>query len=121
MRLRPAADSLRRPARPADRRPGKVLPKDCNTAMALSMRLRSSRSCWMMLSRFAIVRDYTHHPRRGILFVCYAGMSYGRAMKRVIFACVHNAGRSQMAAAFFNGLVAPTKAKALSAGTSPAR
>lgn len=40
-------------------------------------------------------------------------------MKTVIFACVHNAGRSQMAAAFFNALVDPEKARALSAGTSP--
>ena len=31
-----------------------------------------------------------------------------------------NAGRSQMAAAFFNHLIAPSKAKALSAGTQPA-
>jgi arsenate reductase len=40
-------------------------------------------------------------------------------MKTVIFACVHNAGRSQIAAAFFNRLVDPTKAQALSAGTQP--
>lgn len=40
-------------------------------------------------------------------------------MKTVIFACVHNAGRSQMAAAFFNALVDPQKARALSAGTQP--
>lgn len=40
-------------------------------------------------------------------------------MKTVIFACVHNAGRSQMAAAFFNAHVDPTKARALSAGTEP--
>lgn len=37
----------------------------------------------------------------------------------VIFACVHNAGRSQMAAAFFNALADPTKARAVSAGTQP--
>jgi len=37
----------------------------------------------------------------------------------VIFACVHNAGRSQMAAAFFNAMVDPTKARAASAGTQP--
>jgi arsenate reductase len=37
----------------------------------------------------------------------------------VIFACVHNAGRSQMAAAFFNLLADPAKARALSAGTNP--
>ena len=40
-------------------------------------------------------------------------------MLRVIFACVHNAGRSQMAAAFFNRLAAPHKAHAISAGTEP--
>jgi arsenate reductase len=37
----------------------------------------------------------------------------------VIFACVHNAGRSQMAATFFNALADPAKARALSAGTEP--
>lgn len=36
-----------------------------------------------------------------------------------IFACVHNAGRSQMAAAFFNQLADPAKARAVSAGTEP--
>ncbi len=41
-------------------------------------------------------------------------------MKTVIFACVHNAGRSQMAAAFFNALADPQRAHALSAGTQPA-
>lgn len=40
-------------------------------------------------------------------------------MKTVIFACVHNAGRSQIAAAFFNMLADPAKARALSAGTTP--
>ena len=40
-------------------------------------------------------------------------------MDRVIFACVHNAGRSQMAAAFFNALADPTRADATSAGTQP--
>jgi arsenate reductase (thioredoxin) len=38
---------------------------------------------------------------------------------RVIFACVHNAGRSQMAAAFFNELADPGQAWAQSAGTEP--
>jgi arsenate reductase len=41
-------------------------------------------------------------------------------MKKVIFACLHNAGRSQMAAAFFNRFVNPTRAHAVSAGTVPA-
>lgn len=40
-------------------------------------------------------------------------------MKTVVFACVHNAGRSQMAAALFNKLADPRKARALSAGTHP--
>jgi arsenate reductase len=40
-------------------------------------------------------------------------------MTTVLFACVHNAGRSQMAAAFFNALADPTRARAISAGTSP--
>jgi arsenate reductase (thioredoxin) len=37
----------------------------------------------------------------------------------VLFACVHNAGRSQMAAAWFNELADPAKARAVSAGTEP--
>ena len=40
-------------------------------------------------------------------------------MQTIIFACVHNAGRSQMAAAFFNQLADPRKARAISAGTEP--
>jgi arsenate reductase len=40
-------------------------------------------------------------------------------MKTVLFACVHNAGRSQMAAAWFNRLADATKARAISAGTDP--
>jgi len=40
-------------------------------------------------------------------------------MNTVIFACVHNAGRSQMAAAFFNQLADPARARAISAGTQP--
>jgi arsenate reductase (thioredoxin) len=40
-------------------------------------------------------------------------------MTTVLFACVHNAGRSQMAAALFNALADPAKARAISAGTNP--
>ena len=40
-------------------------------------------------------------------------------MNTVLFACVHNAGRSQMAAAWFNVLADPSKARAISAGTDP--
>jgi arsenate reductase len=45
--------------------------------------------------------------------------SKGSKMHKVIFACVHNAGRSQMAAAFFNQLADPMKAEAVPAGTEP--
>ena len=38
---------------------------------------------------------------------------------KVVFACVANAGRSQMAAALFNTLADPTRARAISAGTRP--
>lgn len=41
-------------------------------------------------------------------------------MKTVVFACVHNAGRSQMAAAWFNEFADPSKVWAVSAGTKPA-
>jgi arsenate reductase (thioredoxin) len=41
------------------------------------------------------------------------------AGQTVLFACIHNAGRSQVAAAFFNALADPAKARAISAGTRP--
>lgn len=41
-------------------------------------------------------------------------------MITVLFACVHNAGRSQIAAALFNRYANPSKARAISAGTQPA-
>jgi arsenate reductase len=40
-------------------------------------------------------------------------------MKTYVFACVHNAGRSQMAAAWLARLADPAKARAVSAGTQP--
>ncbi len=40
--------------------------------------------------------------------------------KTVIFACVHSAGRSQMAAGFFNALADPAKVRGVAAGTEPA-
>jgi len=40
-------------------------------------------------------------------------------MNTVLFACVHNAGRSQMAAALFDALADESKARAVSAGTEP--
>jgi arsenate reductase len=40
-------------------------------------------------------------------------------LKTYVFACVHNAGRSQMAAAWLRQLANPEKARAVSAGTQP--
>jgi arsenate reductase len=40
-------------------------------------------------------------------------------VKTVVFACIHNAGRSQMAAAWFEALADASKARAVSAGTVP--
>jgi len=40
-------------------------------------------------------------------------------MKTVLFACIHNAGRSQMAAALFNLYADAALAHAISAGTQP--
>jgi arsenate reductase len=40
---------------------------------------------------------------------------------RVIFACRHNAGRSQMAATFFNQMVDPGRARGIAAGTGVVR
>lgn len=40
-------------------------------------------------------------------------------LRTYIFACIHNAGRSQMSAAFFNQLADGSKARAISAGTNP--
>jgi arsenate reductase len=40
-------------------------------------------------------------------------------VKTVLFACIHNAGRSQMSAALFNLEADPAKARAISAGTEP--
>ncbi len=41
-------------------------------------------------------------------------------MKKIIFACVHSAGRSQMAAAFFNKHLSSSSITAQAAGTDPA-
>jgi arsenate reductase len=40
-------------------------------------------------------------------------------MDRVIFACVHNAGRSQMAAAFLSAMADSARVETVSAGTQP--
>lgn len=42
-----------------------------------------------------------------------------KTVKTILFACIHNAGRSQMAAAWLNLLADPERARAISAGTEP--
>jgi arsenate reductase len=39
--------------------------------------------------------------------------------KTILFACIHNAGRSQMATAFLNAMADPLEARGVSAGTEP--
>ena len=51
---------------------------------------------------------------------CEGSLARDRPLRKVVFACVHNAGRSQMAAAFFNRIADPRRAHAISAGTKPA-
>lgn len=48
-------------------------------------------------------------------------MPHGQSkhVKTYLFACIHNAGRSQMAAALFNIYGDPTECCAISAGTQP--
>ncbi len=48
-----------------------------------------------------------------------SGVRKDANLDTVLFACVHNAGRSQMAAAWFNKICDRTKARAISAGTEP--
>ena len=46
--------------------------------------------------------------------------SHRALMASVLFVCLHNAGRSQMAAAFFSQVADPARVEAISAGTQPA-
>jgi arsenate reductase len=54
-------------------------------------------------------------------YICLGEYNFAgdRLIRTFIFACVHNAGRSQMAAAFFDQLADGTTARAVSAGTEP--
>lgn len=47
-------------------------------------------------------------------------LAAARSPRTVLFACVHNAGRSQMAAAIFNALADARLVTGVSAGTQPA-
>lgn len=47
-------------------------------------------------------------------------MTYRPTTQHVLFVCSRNAGRSQIAAAFFNSMADPMKARATSAGLDPA-
>ena len=46
-------------------------------------------------------------------------MTQASCPRLYLFVCVHNAGRSQMSAAWFNALADPAQASAISAGTNP--
>lgn len=70
-----------------------------------------------VLFRWLLPRDLTREAPKAL--VSHSSDRNGMVMKTYIFACVHNAGRSQMAAAFFN-LYAEEGCRALSAGTTPA-
>ena len=69
------------------------------------------------LFRWLLPRDVAREAPK--VLVPHANDKLDAVMKTYIFACVHNAGRSQMAAAFFN-LYAESGCRALSAGTMPA-
>src|SRR5262245_28534096 len=64
-------------------------------------------------------RPWSSDPRARRRRSSCGSISDDRVVKIVLFACVHNAGRSQMAAAWFNLLADPAKARAVSAGTDP--
>ena len=56
--------------------------------------------------------DTFAHPKKELFEPKWVSQHHAsKGKEKVIFACVHNAGRSQMAAAFFNQLADPTKAK----------
>src|SRR6185436_18925356 len=78
------------------------------------VRRHSSRRCPRIRHRAARGGGGGH----GALSLARPGRSR-EVMKTVLFACIHNAGRSQMAAAWFNALADTTKARAISAGTEP--
>src|SRR5262249_56830873 len=97
----------------------------CTAALALpTARRRVPRRRSVVLPRTRALaavpprrREQMGYPLGGADRFPSAGAS---PMTTVVFACIHNAGRSQMAAAFFNALADPTKAQAVSAGTRPA-
>jgi arsenate reductase (thioredoxin) len=61
-----------------------------------------------------------HTPKTAVIVGAgYNTFKHRRPMKTVLFACIHNAGRSQMAAAWFNALANREGARAISAGTEP--
>lgn len=69
------------------------------------------------LFRWLLPRDLAGEAPK--VLVSHSSAANDARKKTYIFACVHNAGRSQMAAAFFN-LYAEESCRAISAGTMPA-
>ncbi|HWC18192.1 MAG TPA: aquaporin [Terriglobales bacterium] len=70
-----------------------------------------------MLFRWLLPQELTREAPR--VLVPHPTERTGPGVKTYIFACIHNAGRSQMASAFFN-LYAAKGCHAISAGTMPA-
>jgi arsenate reductase len=75
---------------------------------------RASHSAWPAAGD--PVQRMTSRSRTVLALV--PGLSNRKAVSRVIFACIRNAGRSQMAVAFFNQEADPRRARAISAGTA---
>jgi|SRR5688500_1189364 arsenate reductase len=59
-------------------------------------------------------------PSQGGKVIKFGSRSEKPAEKTILFVCVQNAGRSQIAEAFFNQKYAPEGYRAISAGTRPA-
>lgn len=76
---------------------------------------RASHAAWPAATE--VVHRMLHRPMTGLPWV--PRPSSGQARSRVIFACLRNAGRSQMAVAFFNQMADPQRARAISAGAAP--
>ncbi len=91
---------------------------------------RATANRWLDKLEAAACQAFQDTPRgyvahRGALRGMRAGakgmtMQPPERIRTVLFACVHNAGRSQIAASWFRALADRAKARAISAGTQPA-
>src|SRR5438309_599434 len=69
--------------------------------------------------RGALVFGWTFVLRDAIIPCGQIRTQAGASMKTVVFASVHDAARSKMAAAFFNAFTMPSLVRAVSGGTRP--